>query len=294
MSNETGTAAVTGWINTSIIQGLVAWYLLDAFPAQKVVRIEPIMPGTATAAFSRVTKQTALSTTITELTGLSNTAFGTDKVTAAIAEVGILRQFTKLGQQTNIFGPDGLIMAAVKDGIQMCLEKFETDVWAQATNASTSVGTSGQAFTVANFAAGISQLAINKAKGDIVALLTTTQAKDLRADIVSSGAAVFAAGAGNGIMQRVGDDGYMGTVFGVPAYTNNLGLVSGSDTLGEFLTDGNRSPEFGATGVALGWMPEMSQLAQPAFSGGIQLAVTMAYGMVEVLDGAYTKITTKT
>lgn len=294
MANEAGTAAVTGWINTSLISGLVEWYLLDAFPAQKSIRVENILPGTKTAAFSRVTKQTALSSTITELTGLSNTVFGTTNVTATIAEVGILRQFTKLVERTNILGPNGLLEAALRDGIQMCLEKFETDVCAQWTNASTSVGTTNAAFTVANFAAGISQLAINKAKGDAVAILTTTQAKNLRADIVTSGAAVFAAGNGNGIMQRVGDDGYVGMVFGVPSYTNNLGLVVTTDTYGAFLVDGNKNPSGASTAAALGWMPEMSMLNQPAFSGGAQMAVTMAYGLIEVLDGAYVKITTVT
>lgn len=292
MANESGTASVTGWLNTSLISGLVAWYLLDAFPAQKCIRVENILPGTKTAAFSKVTKQTALSATITELTGLSNTAFGTTNVTAAIAEVGILRQFTKLVQRTNILGEDGLLQAAVRDGIQMCLEKFETDVWGQFVNASTSVGTTNTAFTAANFAAGVSQLAINKAKGEAVAMLTTTQAKNLRADIIASTATVYGAGNGDGIMQRVGDDGFVGNVFGIPVYTNNLGTVVTTDTIGAFMVDGNKNPEGAATGAALGWMPEMSMLNQPVFSGGAQLAMTMAYGLIEILDGAYVKITT--
>lgn len=294
MANESGTAAVTGFINTSIISQEVAWYLLDAFPAQKLVRVEDVPPATKTAAFSRVTKQTALSGTITELSGLSNTAFQADNVTAAIAEVGILRQFTKLVQRTNMLGPDGLLMAAARDGIQMCLEKFETDVCAQWTNASTSVGTSAAAYTLSNFAGALSQLAINKAKGDIAAVLTTTQSKNLRADLVSSGAGIFAAGAANNILGRVGDDGFVGSLFGVPTWTNNLGLVSGSNTIGVHLVDGSRNPAGASTGVALGWMPEQSMLNQPAFSGGTQIAITMAYGIVEVLDGAYVKDVTVT
>lgn len=294
MASESGTAAVTGWLNTSIIQGVTAWYLLDAFPAQKFIRVEDISPGTKTAAFSKVTKQTALSGTITELTGLSNTAFGATNVTAAIAEVGILRQFTKLVQKTNIYGPDGLILQAIKDGVNMCLEKFETDVWGQWTNASTSVGTTNTGFTTANYAAGISQFAINKANGPYAAMLTTTQAKELRADVISSGAAVMAAGEAAGLMQPVGNDGFVGTFMSVPAYTNNLGLVSGNDTIGAFLTDGNRNPDHASTGAALGWMPELAMLNRPEFSGGAQVAVTMAYGLVEILDGSYVKITTRT
>lgn len=294
MASESGTAAVTGLINTHIIEQLVHWYLLDAFPAQKFVYIKDLSPGTKTQAFPRITKQTALSGTITELTGLSNTVFQSSNVTATIAEVGVLRQFTKLGQRTNILGQDGVLMAAARDAINMCLEKFETDVCAQWTNASTSVGSSGTAFTVANYASGLSQLAINKAQGPYAGILTTKQASDLRADVVTSGAAIFAAGEGAGLMKPVGSDGFVGTFFGVPAYCNNLGTVSGADTLGAFLTDGNRNPAFASTGVALGWMPEASALENPVFSGGLQMAMTMAYGIVEVTDGSYVKIVTRT
>lgn len=294
MASESGTAAVTGLINTSIIEELVHWYLLDAFPAQKHVYIKDLSKGTKTQAFSRITKQTALSGTITELTGLSNTVFGSTNVTAAVAEVGILRQFTQLGQFTNILGPDGLLMAAVQDGINMCLEKFETDICGQWTNASTSVGSTGTAFTVANYAAGVSQFAINKAQGPYVAILTTKQASDLRADVVSSGAAIFAAGAGADLMKPVGADGLVGTFFGVPAYTNNLGTVSGADTIGVFMTDGNRNPKYASTGMALAWMPRAWSLENPVFSGGVQLAITMAYGGVEITDGSYVKIVTRT
>lgn len=295
MANESGTSAVTGWINTSVIQQLVHWYLFDNLPVQKMVYAQPIRgQGTATAAFNRVTKQTALSGTITELTGLANTAFQTAKVTATIAEVGILRQFTKLVEQTNLYGPEGLHMQALQDGVNMCLEKYETDCMGQAANASTTVGTSGAAFTVANFAAGISQLTINKAVGPYVAILTSTQVKNLRAEVAASGAGVFAAGLGNEVMKPVGTDGYVGNFFGVPAYTNNLGTVSGANTLGMFMTDGNRNPAYAPFGAALGWMPEPASLINPVFSGGLQLAVTMAYGHIEIQDGAYVGIPTIT
>ena len=288
MANESGTSAVTGSINTSVIQQLLHWYLGDNFPTQKLSHIQPIRgTGTATAAFSRVTKQTALSGTITELTGLSNTVFQTAKVTAAIAEVGVLRQFSKLGEFSNLFGPDGLHLIALRDAIFMCLEKFETDCMAQFVNASTTVGTSGAAYTVANFAAGISQLTINKAQPPYVAVLTATQVKNLRAEIASSGAGVFAAGLGNDVMKPVGTDGYVGNFFGVPSYTNNLATASGANSVGAHMTDGNANPAYAAFGVALGWMPEMASIINPVFSGGLQMAVTMAYGHVEIQDGAY-------
>lgn len=288
MASESGTAAVVGFLNTSVIQKMVHWYLIDNNPAQMFSYIQPIAgQGTDTAAFDRVTKQTALSGTITELNGLSNTVFQTSKVTAAISEIGVLRQFTKKVEKTNILGADGLHMTAIQDAIKMCLEKFETDIWSQFANASTTVGTTGLSFTVANFAAAIAQMTINKAVGPMVAMLTSTQVKNLRADIASNGAGVFAAGLGNDVMKPVGQNGYVGVFFGVPTYTNNLASASGGDKIGALMVDGNAYPEGAPYGVSLGWMPEASMLNQPQFSGGLQVAVTMAYGAVEILDGAY-------
>jgi hypothetical protein len=293
MSAESTTSTLTGWLNTSIISALVAPYAIDANPMSQHVRVEPLAPGTKTAAFSTITKDTALSGTITEATGLSNVAYDTAKVTAAVAEVGIQRQFTKLGERTNILGSDGLHRSAIEDGAKMCFEKLETDLWDEASNASTSVGTSGATFTIADYAAALAQHTVNKSKGDIVFMLTATQGKNLRAEVVASGAAIFGNGAGNGLLKRTGDDGFMGEFLGCNVYTNNLAETSGANKLGLAMVDGGgANPEQCATGVALGWMPEVAQLPNVAFSGGMQMAITMAYGIVEVIDYPYVKIAT--
>ncbi len=254
-----------------------------------------LIAATKVHAFSTITKDTALSGTITEATGLGNTAFDTANVTATVAEVGIMRQFTKLGERTNLLGPDGLYAAALEDGAKMCYEKFETDIWAQWANASTSVGTSGAAFTVANVAGALSQHLINKSKGNIVGMLSATQGKNLRADVVSNGAGIFATGAGNQLLARTGDDGYMGMFMDTPHFTNNLAATSGADKLGVYIVDGQGAnpPEWCATAASVCWMPEPTpRFYNPVFSGGSQVAITMAYGLVEVIDYAYVKVTT--
>jgi hypothetical protein len=294
MTSESGVTAVAGFLNTSVIQKVLHWYLLDANPAQMHSYIQPIGgQGTDTAAFKRVTKQTALSGTITDTTGMSNTEFQAAKVTAAVSEVGILRQLTGKAMRLNSEGPEGLVHLAAEDGLKMVLEKFETDIWATFANASTSVGSTGQAFTAANFAAAVSQLHINKAFGPVVAMLTGTQAKNLRSDIITTGAAIMSH-AGNDLMKPVTSDGFCGVVFGVPVYTNNLATTANGavDKVGCLMIDGNAAPSLSPYGVALGWMPEVVQLSQPAFSGGAQIGVTMAYGMIEVIDGAYTQTIT--
>lgn len=292
MAAESTTSTLTGWLNTSILSKLVAPYAIDANPCQLHMRVEQVAPGTKTAAFSKITKDTALSGTITEATGLSNTAYDTASVTAAVAEVGIMRQFTKLAERTNMLGPQGLLASAVEDGAAMCLEKLETDCWDTFSTASTSVGTAGSTFKVSDVAAALAQLTVNKAKGDIVGFLHATAGKNLRADVVASGSTIFANGAGDDLLKPTQADGFMGNFLGVPLYTNNLAETSGADKISCFMTDGARFPSNGANAVALGWMPEVAMLSQPAFSGGTQVAITMAYGIVEVLDYSYVRVNT--
>lgn len=294
MSGESTSSTLTGWLNSQVISRVIAPYAIDPNPAQLHVRVEMLPPATKVHAFSTITKDTALSGTITEANGLANTAYDTANATATVAEVGILRQFTKLGERTNLLGPDGLHRAALEDGVKMCLEKFETDCWAQFANASTSAGVSGSTFKVSDVASALGQLLINKAKGNPVALLPATASKNLRADVVSNAAGIFAAGAGNNLLARTGDDGYMGDFMNVPFYTNNLAATSGADKVGAFMIDGNGSnpSEWCSTGASVGWMPEPAQWSNPVFSGGMQMAITMAYGLVEVIDYAYVKITT--
>jgi len=293
MANESTTSTLTGWLTTTLSKSF-SWYAFDRLPAQKFVRIERLDPGSKIKAFSKITKDTALSGTITEATGLSNVALDTANASATVAEVGILRQFTKLAERTNMLGPDGLMMIALEDGAKMCLEKFETDVWGQFPNASTSVGTSGAAYTIANAVALDTQHTVNKSNGAYNVFATPTQLKNLRTEATSSGAAILGDGAGRGLLESPDASGYAGSFLGKRYYTCNLGTASGADTIGAGAVDGYAYPTESATGVALGWMPEPSMLSNPVFSGGMQVAVTMAYGMTEVNDFAYVKITTVT
>jgi hypothetical protein len=293
MSGESTSTTLAGFYNDAVVSKLVAPYAIDANVMMLHVRTEPTPPGTKTHSFARVTKDTALSGTITEASGLSNTALDADNVDASVAEIGIMRQFTKFGERTNMLGTDGLHSLGLDDGVKMNLEKYETDLWAEASNASTTTGTSGMAFTIADFAAGLSQLAINKAKGKAVALLSGTQGKNLRAEVASSGAAFLANGSGNVILQQTEDDGFMGSFMGANVFTNNLAESSGANKLGLFMIDGGGAkPEQCSTGASIAWMPEVAALPNVAFSGGLQMAITMAYGIIEILDYAYVKIAT--
>lgn len=290
MANESTTATLVGSINTSVIRKVMSNYAIDPVTALPRMRIEPIAgEGTATAAFTTVTKASAAA--ITEGTGLSNTALTTAKTTVAISEVGILRQVTKLGARTNVMGEAGVYEWIINDGYKLCMEKFDTDAWAQWANASTSVGTSGANFTLANFAAGVSQLTINKADGPYVALLSSFQARDLRSAVAASSAPILQALGFDQVAMRTGVNGYLGAPMGVPTYTSNLAAAASSDKVGVFMVDGYLKPENAATGVALGWMPEPEVVGTPALPGR-QIAVTVAYGMAEISDFNYCKAVT--
>lgn len=290
MANETTTTTLVGSINTSVIQKVMLNYAIDPVTALPRMRIETIAgQGTATAAFTVPTKATAGA--VTEGTGMSNTALTTAKTTVAVSEVGILRQPTKLSARTNVMGEQGTYIFIVEDGTRLCMEKFDTDAWAQWANASTSVGTSGANFTLANFAAGVSQLTINKAVGDYVCMLSSFQGRDLRNACVASSAPLLQALGFANVAMRTGQGGYMGAPMGVPTYTSNLAASASSDKVGVFMVDGYLNPANAATGVALLWMPEPEFLGTPSLTGR-QIAVTTAYGMAEVQDFNYTKIVT--
>lgn len=292
-SGDTTTTTITGSINTSLISRVMGAYALDANVALQHMRIEPVQGlGTKTLAFQKPTKSTGVAA-ITEGTAMSNSTLTTSNTTVAVSEVGILRRVTKLASRTSVFGEAGLYSFVIEDGARLVMEKFEVDAWSQWTNASTSVGTSGADFTLANYAGGLSQLFINKARGPFVCLLSGTQIKNLRAALVSSAAAHLSNGQADQVLTQTGDDGYCNSYLGCNIWASNNAQASGGDTLGVFMVDGAANPAYAATGVALGWMPEPEVLGVPSIPGR-DLAVTAAYGLGEINDFCYVKITTVT
>lgn len=289
---ETTATTVTGFINTSLISKVLGAYALDANVALQHMRMERIDgQGSKTAAFAKTTKSTA-TTGLTDGTAMTSDALTTTNATVAAAEVGIYRIITKMAARFTVLGSEDAMYAfAIEDGVKLCLEKMETDAWAQWTNASTSTGTSGADLTLAAYAGGVSQLFINKARGPFVCLLSGTQIKNLRAALVSSAAAHLATGAGSSIMDRTGDDGSCGSYLGIPIFASNLAATSGGDKLGCFMVDGLANPQYAATGIALGWMPEAEFVGSPSYPAR-SIAVTAAYGLGEINDFCYVKITT--
>ena len=296
MSGETTVSTLAGYFHTQRIDALTAPYAIDPFCCINHVRVAEVPQGSKVVGFPTITKDTALSGTITEATGLSNTAYDTAKTSATVAEVGVLRQSTKLSERQNLYGPGGLLMEFLDDGVKMSLEKAETDVCAEWANASTSVGTSGAAFTIADVGSALAQHTINKSNAPLLGYLHATAGKNLRNEVLGSGASWLSTGAGNSVLQRTNADGYMGSFLGIELYTNNLGVAATADKVSCFFVSaslpGNDKRNC-PTGMAVAWMPEATPIFyNPVLSGGMQVAITRAYGLVEVIDYAYVKAAT--
>lgn len=295
MANETTVSTLAGYFHTQLIDKLAAPYAIDANCSINHVRVAAVPQGTVAVSFATTTKDTALSTTIVEATGAVQVALDTTKATATSAEVGLLRQSTERAQHNSLYGAEGLLAQFISDGVAMCYEKMETDTNAEWTNASTSVGTSTATFKLADLGSALAQHTINKSLGSLYGYLHATAGKNLRNEVLGSGATWLGTGAGNGLFQRTNADGYMGEILGVPLYTNNLGLTSSSDKLSCIMVDGGApgQAEYCSTALAIAWLPKASPVfANPVFSGGIQVAITTAYGLVEVQDHGYVKAAT--
>ena len=190
-----------------------------------------------------------------------------------------------------MLGDQGLHDFVVEDGKRLVLEKMETDALAQFANASTSVGTSGANMTVANALGAISQGSINKLRGNAFFVLSTYQARDLRAAVGASSAPILSFVGGASLLSGPDDTGMTGVFAGKPVYETNLAVAASSDKVGAYLVDGYSNPANAPTGCALGWMPEPEEVSTPAMPGRLQ-AVTACYGFGEIADFNYVKIVT--
>lgn len=292
MAGETTVATLVGWYQTQLLSKAVAPYAKDPIAAVYHCRAEQVPQGTDAYAFSTETKDTALSTSILESTGLANTAYDTTKASATVAEYGVLRQSTKKAEKTNMLGGDGLLERFLIDGSFLCYEKMETDAWAEFTNASTSVGTAGQAMKYTDLGLMVAQHTVNKSVGELVGFLHASAMKNVRQDILGAGAALLSTGIANGLLGRGRSDGFQGH-FMMDLYSGNLGLASGADKISAAMVSASlpgNDPVNCPIGLAISWLPEASPVwKNPTFSGGNQVAITACVGYKEIVDFPYVK-----
>lgn len=290
MAAETTGTTITSAVNAEYIEPLMLSYAIDAVVAIPRLRVSNLAGrGTKTASFWTTTKDTAAD--LTEATDASNTAQNLTDVTVACAEIGIVRDVTKLAKRSFINGEAELMSWLAEEGGVLCMEEFEKDVWGIFSDASSSVGTSGQPMTLSNVAQALSTLGTNKAFGKAVFMLSTKQAQNLRDAVVTGAAQFLGSGAANGVLQQTAEDGYVGNFLGTEIFQSSLAESSGDDKIGCCMVDGAAKPQQSPIGLAVLWWPEVESILNPSLRSE-EMAVTMCAGEAEVLDYAYCKIVT--
>ena len=294
MAAETATANIASLINVEYISPLMAQYALDAFVTLDKVRVENLaLRATKQASWPIPTKDTLISASTNEASDLSNTALDFTDATASVAEYGILRDVTKLAKRTSVLGgEDALTQWIIEEGGVMCFEAIENALVSRFTSASTSVGTSGGAFTLSNLASGQSKLAINKARGECVCVLSGQQQSDLRDALVTTTATAFSDAAVRGAMGPARQDGYFGRVLGCDVWYTNLAASATDDKVGICMINGAVRPEYAPIGLAVLWWPEAEQLNNPSLRSE-EIAITTAFAQAEILDYCYVKFVTR-
>lgn len=189
---------------------------------------------------------------------------------------------------------------------KMCMEKFEQDHVDLLDNFSTSVGTSGAAFTVSDaFSALYSYDVGEPVTRDAAWFLWPVQVRDLRADLALNGG-----GLGGGVwVQTVDTDflrasmlpvnGNLGTFLGRPLYQGAHSLRNLSDTNanvnGALLAVGKGAPDSGQLGA-------LAHVTRGGFAmhfdysvddRGVIFALVMEYGVAEIRDSHGIRIRTK-
>lgn len=288
MALETTSTALTEIVNSEIIADVIM-YGADASviaPTCRVLNLEG--RGSGVASFPQWELDATES--ITEgTTTLSNVQLQTTEVaTITAAQIGVLREVTDYVGAVNVLGKDELMRFCTEDGARLCFLDLENDLAALLSGFTTTVGTSGSDFSVANFIEAVARVEGAKlGRGPKVCILDDQQAFDLRSGVAASTGTVFANASQslqNVLRQGIGD-GFVGEMFDVPIWQTNLTDTAntGADVVGALYVDGSKSPQYAALGMAALWMPRVKILSLPDQVAD-QLAVTAAWGVGRISD----------
>lgn len=289
MANETLSSSLTEIVNSEAIAPLIMDYAIDNVVIAPLCRwMDLAGKATATGSFPRWIKDAGAD--LTEGNDLSNTELETSENTALVAAmVGILREVSDFAADTNILGRAGLMQMIVQDGAKLCTEMLEDDLATVFASASTSVGTSGVDFSIANFVEAIASLDTNKARGPRWCVLDDQQNSDFLKAVASSTATTLTA-EGKSVLHTE----TQGRVFlGVPVYMTNLTDTAngGADVVGAMGVDGTAMPSNAPIGIVSLWQPRLKTVSDP-YTVSEVVSITMAYGCGEISDFNYVKIVT--
>lgn len=230
---------------------------------------------------------------IAEDTALTATKLETTEVTMTCGEYGIRRDVTKTAMRSTAVDLEEYV---IRESGQLCMEQVETVLTATYANASTSVGTTTQDATLADFVDALVQLRINKARGPKVGIGHQRWAGDLLQALIASQASVWTGGANQSgfLSGQAGEMGESGAILQVPLYETSVCPTAngGADRVASIQVNGNRAnggnPSHAANGVAVKWMPELERDKSAPDRTSI-FVTTVSFAAKELQDFAIVK-----
>jgi len=294
MANETISTSVTEIVNSEWIDPMIGDYMRDALVVadESVCRVVDLRgKATKTVAFPRWDKDTAEDVTTEGTTTLSNNEATLSEVTVTVAQVGILRQPTKLAERVNMLGEAGLVDYLAADGGYLCKEMLEDDCCALFASITLSVGSTGVDLSIANMIEALGKRRTAKANGDPMFILDDQQTIDFTSALGAATGTLWSGGQNQTAMQnQAKTDGTMGDFLGAPIrYTNLTDTANaGADVVGALLNVGGKNPSIG---IAILWMPELDKELNVALSTRLY-AINACWGAGLINDAPSVKIVT--
>ncbi len=294
MAGESTTTSVTEIVNSEWIDPMIGDYMRDVLvvAADDVCRVVDVSgKATKTVSFPVWEKDTAADITTEGTTTLSANDVTLAETSVTVAQVGILREPTKLMERANMLGEAGMVEYIAQDGGYLCKEMLEDDLCALFASITLSVGTSGADLTIANMIEALGKRRTAKANGSPMFILDDQQTLDFTTGLGSTTGTLWSGGQNQTAMAaQAKTDGTMGDFLGAPIrYTNMTDTANaGADVVGALLNVGGKNPSLA---IVVLWMPELDKELNVAKSTRLY-AINACWGSGLINDGPSVKLVT--
>lgn len=296
MAGETlSGSSIDEIVNTEWIDPLIGDYMKDVLVIadERVIRVADLRDkATKTYTFARWNKDTGADITTEGTTTLSADDLTTSDVQCTVAQVGILREPTKLAERVNILGEAGLQEVIAQDGGYLCKEMAEDDLAALFSSITLAAGTTNVTASVSTAIEALSKRRTAKANGSPVFIWDDKAAQDFTQSLGSTTGSLWTGGNGQSVMQSLSSaDGFMGSFLGAPMFYTNLTDTAnaGVDVVSACLNAGGRNPSLV---MAILWMPELERDLNISKTTRLY-AINFAYGVALINDAPSVKIISK-
>ncbi len=256
--------------------------IVDAlYPANNLLQFlnQKSLAGFASDSERFPKEPTLAAAALTDGTDMSNTAYSPTQVTISVGEVGLLLTLTDLARTSSIADISLYGSGAGK----AVMKKLMTDIGALGAGFSSSVGTSTQNLTEAQFLAAKTTLILADVMGSYYAVLYPQQLEDL---VVDTGTTInaLATGAGGPVRSEANDLSLKqshdyGMFHGVHIVTNTQVATANANA--------DSAGWMAEAGTALAYVEKWGvrvEQERDASLRGTEIAVTAAYGVGEIDD----------